>query len=90
LINRFVALATNGDLAAAGFDADSVRGASQDIRAYYELALSDHVPAARQIEAWFYTRTQTGLVVKAAPKAVETAGGDRNTWYYMLPGSHQG
>ena len=92
LICKFVTLAERGDLDAAGFDANSVRAAGQDVRAYYEeaaLALSDHVPGARQVEAWFYNQTQTGPIIRAAARALEAAGEDRNTWYYMLPGSQQ-
>jgi hypothetical protein len=93
LILKFVALAEGASLEEAGFDADSVRAAGQDVRAYYEeagVALSDHVPAARQIESWFYTKTQTGPIIRAASKALEATGEDRNTWFYMLPGSQQG
>lgn len=92
LVAAFVQLAETGDLAAVGLDADSVRAAGQDVRAYYEeaaLALSDHVPAARQIETWFYTTTRTGPLIRAAAKALEAAGHDRSTWYYLLPGAQQ-
>jgi hypothetical protein len=92
LIARFVALAENADLAAAGFDADGVRAASQDVRAYYEeaaLALADHVPGARQIESWFYAKTQTGAVIRAAAQSLKAAGVEQDIWYYMLPGSQQ-
>lgn len=90
LIEKLVKVADGASLADAGFDADSVRAAGQDVRAYYEeagLALSDHVPAARQLESWFYTDTETGPIIRAASKALEAAGEDRNTWYYMLPGT---
>ena len=93
LVRKFLTLVETGSLDAAGFDADSVRAAGQDVRAYYEeagLALSDHVPAARQLESWFYQRTATGPVIRAAAAALEAAGEDRNTWYYLLPGSQQG
>ena len=92
LVAKFVTLADTGSLESAGFDADSVRAAGQDLRAFYEeagLALSDHVPAARQLESWFYQHTQTGPIIQAAAAALEAAGEDRNTWYYMLPGSQQ-
>jgi hypothetical protein len=88
-----VAIVTTADLAAAGFDVDTVLAAGQDIRAYYEeagLALSDHVPAARQLETWFYRHTRTGQVVRAAAKALETAGAERNAWYFLLPGNQHG
>ena len=93
LVARFVTLAETADLEAAGFDADTVRSAAQDLRAYFEeagLALADHVPAARQLETWFYRHTRTGELVRAAATALEAAGVDRNVWYYLLPGNQQG
>jgi len=93
LVRRYVTLAESADLDAAGFDADTVRAAGQDLRAYYEeagLALADHVPAARQLETWFYRHTRTGEVVRAATAALDAAGVDRNVWYYLLPGNQQG
>ena len=50
LVGQMIRIASGDSLADAGFNDDSVRAASQDIRAYYEeaaLALSNHVPAAR-------------------------------------------
>ena len=89
LIMSFVALAEGSTLAEIGFDDDAVRAAAQDVRAFYEeagLALSEHVPAARQLETWFYNETQTGPLINAAARQLEAAGVDRDTWYYMLPG----
>ena len=91
-IMSLVSVADGATLAEVGLDADSVRAVGQDLRAFYEeagLALSDHVPGARQIETWFYTKTRTGSIVAAAAKALQAAGEERNTWYYMLPGSQQ-
>lgn len=93
LIGKFVILADTGSLEAAGFDLDTVRAASQDVRAYYEeagLALSDHVPAARQLESWFYQHTQTGAVIRAAAGALEAAGEDLQTWVFLVPSSQRG
>lgn len=92
LVDRFVQLAGGAELGAVGFDASSVRAASQDIRAYYEeaaLALLDHVPAARRVESWFYTSTETGRIVRAAAEALAAAGEERSTWYFLLPGTQQ-
>jgi hypothetical protein len=92
LIGRFVELAGGAGLEAAGFDASSARAAGQDVRAYYEeaaLALLDHVPAARRVETWFYTGTETGRVVRAAAAALREAGEDHSIWYYLLPGTQQ-
>ncbi|MEM8922786.1 MAG: hypothetical protein AAGD35_04725 [Actinomycetota bacterium] len=91
-ISAIAALADGASLDDVDLDADEVRAIGQDLRAYYEeagLALAEHVPGARQIETWFYTQTQTGALVVAAAKALREAGVDRNTWYYMLPGSQQ-
>ncbi len=90
LILKLAAIADGASMEDVDFDASSVRAAGQDVRAYYEeagLGLSDHVPAARQIETWFYTQTQTGPIIRAASKALADAGVDRSTWYYMLPGT---
>jgi hypothetical protein len=89
VILMLVRIADGAGLDDAGVDAQTLIAASQDIRAYYEeagLALADHVPAARQVESWFYDRTETGELVKAAARALRDAGVDRSTWYYLLPG----
>jgi D-proline reductase (dithiol) PrdB len=90
LVEAFVAIADGASLDDVGLDADGVRAAGQDVRAYYEeagLALSDHVPAARQIETWFYQDTRTGSIVRRAVAQLEQAGVDRTTWYYTMPGT---
>ena len=61
---------------------------AQDIRAYYEeagLALVDHVPAARQVETWFFHHTAAGDVLHRAQRALKDAGADAQTWQYMMP-----
>lgn len=90
IIEKFVSLADGATLAEVGFDADGVRAAGQDLRAYYEeagLALADHVPGARQIESWFYTQTKTGALIRLAAKMLERDGEEHDTWFYMLPAS---
>ena len=90
LVMRMVRLADGATVEEVGFDADSARGAAQDIRAYYEeaaLALADHVPAARQVETWIYTQTETGKAIRAAAKALKTGGAEQSIWYYLLPGN---
>ena len=80
LVDKFVTLADTGSVEAAGFNADTVRAAGQDVRAYYEeagLALSDLVPAARQLESWFYQQTQTGAIMRGAAGALEASGEPR-------------
>ena len=88
LVGRMIRIADGASLADAGFDDDSVRAASQDVRAYYEeaaLALADHVPAARQVETWIYHGTQAGAVIRAAAAALRSAGVAQAVWYTMLP-----
>ena len=90
LVTRMVRLADGATLEEVAFDTDSVRAAGQDIRAYYEeaaLALADHVPAARQVETWIYTQTETGKTIRAASKALKARGAEQSTWYYLLPGN---
>lgn len=90
LIGRYVRIADGSSLADVGLDADSVRAGGQDIRAYYEeaaVALSEHVPAARRVESWFYGRTRTGAVIRDAARALKEGGEDRSTWYFMFPGT---
>ena len=38
------------------------------------LALSDHVPAARSIETWFYDETETGRMIRAIGVTLTEAG----------------
>ena len=90
LVARMVRIADGATLADVAFDADSVRAAGQDIRAFYEeaaLALAEHVPAARQVETWIYTKTETGRVIRAAAQAMKAAGVEQSTWYLLLPGN---
>lgn len=71
----------------AGLPADPTQTV-MDVRAYYEeaaLGLSDHVPAARSAETWFYHHTEAGRVVMAARRAIEDAGAPRPVWFYMAP-----
>lgn len=88
VISRLVPLVEGASLADAGFDTESVIAATQDVRAYYEeaaLALSDHVPAARSIETWFYTETETGRLIRAIGAALTEAGDDPMAANYVLP-----
>jgi hypothetical protein len=77
-------------------DADlpgSAREVALDIRAYYEeaaLALADHVPQARQAEAWFFRETAAGASLKRAQAAMRDAGVAQGEWVFMVPVSQQG
>ena len=70
---RFAAIADGQDWRAAGFSSENEVGqVAMDVRAYYEeagLALMEHVPAARALEAWIYRSTEMGKVLTAAAEA---------------------
>jgi D-proline reductase (dithiol) PrdB len=62
-----------------------------DVRAFYEesaLAIMDDVPAARQVEAWFFRRTDTGKVLVRLAEVVRM-NQERFRWHmpssYIVP-----
>lgn len=66
----------------------STRAIGLDIRAYYEeaaLALTDHVPGARQAESWFFRQTEAGAAVKRAQVALRQAGAAEGIWRFLVP-----
>ena len=88
-VAAFAAVADGTPWKAAGIPADPVQTA-MDVRAYYEeaaLALTDHVPAARAAESWFYDVTETGKVMLSARKAMADAEPPFSAWYYLAPGT---
>lgn len=88
LVEQFVAVAGGASPADLGLDDHALLAASHDVRAYYEeaaLALVDHVPAARQIETWLYTATETGAVLRAARDALRAGGAPQMVWMYLMP-----
>lgn len=61
-----------------------------DIRAYYEeaaLGLSDHVPAARASETWYYQKTQMGELARRYLAAIKDADPPFPGTYYVVPAS---
>ena len=69
----------------AGFTAQPPQVQS-DVRAYYEeaaMALSDHVPAARQAESWFYQHTETGAVLRRAQSVLREQ--KYPVWMFFIP-----
>lgn len=63
-------------------------GVLMDIRAYYEqaaLGLSDHVPAARASESWYYRKTRTGELVRRYLDAVKNANPPFPGAFYLVP-----
>lgn len=87
VVAAFVRLAAGAPLSEAGLPG-SPSLAAQDLRAYYEeaaLSLVDEIPAARQIETWFYQHTAAGAVLHAAVGAMRAAGVDKSEFAYMMP-----
>lgn len=87
-VERIISIADGVALADIGVDTQTFIGSTQDVRAYYEeaaLALMNHVPEARQTERWFYDRTETGKVIKAAVDALKAANVDGWVWGFMMP-----
>ena len=78
---------------AVGFPGDDPRSAAQDVRTYYEeaaLELADGPPpGGRQVEAWFFERTEAGKLVMRARAAMKAAKAPFAMWFYMAPG-HRG
>jgi hypothetical protein len=61
-----------------------------DIRTYYEeaaLGLSDHVPAARASESWYYRKTKMGELVRRYFAVIKDADPPFPGTYYILPHS---
>ena len=61
-----------------------------DIRSYYEeaaLGLSDHVPAARASESWYYRKTRMGDLVQRYLAAVKDADPPFPGTFYVVPAS---
>lgn len=59
-----------------------------DLRAYYEeaaLALADHVPAARQTEAWFFNKTEVGKLLLQVQTSLRQSGAPQQAWFYLTP-----
>jgi hypothetical protein len=92
LLEKIARVVENGDWRGAAFPHDDPVGAVSDVRAYFEeaaLALADHLPAARQTDAWFFTQTDAGKLVRAAQEAVRSTGADRAEWFYLVPQIYQ-
>ncbi|MBI3249460.1 MAG: hypothetical protein HYZ50_23405 [Deltaproteobacteria bacterium] len=86
-VQGFLAIADGVTVDQASLPGDPASCAA-DLRAYYEeaaLALADHVPAARQAEAWFFTKTEVGKLLLRAQTALRQAGVPQPVWFYLTP-----
>ena len=85
---RFVAIA-EGDAWRAGAEDEGMLAAmAMDVRTYYEEAavgLSDHVPAARAAETWFFQSTEAGRVLRRAREAIASVDSAADVVNYLVP-----
>ena len=62
---------------------------SHDIRAYYQEAALELAegpsPGARQVEAWFFERTEAGKTLLAARDALKDQEAPGGIIFYMVP-----
>lgn len=93
MLQRLVSIVEGEPWTDVEFPSDDVRSVAQDIRTYYEeaaLELADGPPpGGRQVEAWFFERTEAGKVVMAAREVLKAAKAPFPIWFYMVPG-HRG
>lgn len=88
LVAIFAAMASGTPWDRVELEPDQIGHAALDIRAYYEeaaLALSDHVPAARQAESWFYRSTETGNLLRTCQRLLRDAEAPRPAWFPLVP-----
>lgn len=88
LIEAFVAIVAGTSWDQVGLEAVQIGQAGLDIRAYYEeaaLALSDHVPGARQAESWYFRSTETGRLVRQVHTILKASDAPRPTWFPLVP-----
>lgn len=91
-VAAFVRIAEGVNLSEAGLPGD-LTSVAMDVRVYYEEAavgLSDHVPAARAAESWYYRSTTTGqLMLKVLEVLSADPEIDRRLLNYLVPMSQQ-
>ena len=87
-VESFIRISEGAPFDGAGLDVAHIGAAALDVRAYFEeaaLAMTDHVPEARQAESWFYRLTETGRVLRRARAAIVAADGPRSAWFPLVP-----
>ncbi len=92
ILEAFVRIGDGVPHEAAAVPGGDLLAAAMDVRSYYEeaaQALVDHVPGARQVDAWIYGDTEAGKVMHAAQRALHaTEGVPRPLWYFLMPMMH--
>ena len=88
LVSVLVEIAGGTPWDAVSLEPAQIGQAALDIRAYYEeaaLALTDHVPAARQAESWFYRTTASGRLLREVQQLLRAAEAPRPAWFPLVP-----
>jgi len=86
-VKGLVAIAKGTEPEQAGLPGGLTLCAS-DLRSYYEeaaLSLADHVPAARQTEAWFFNNTEVGKLLLQVQTSLRQSGAPQQAWFYLTP-----
>jgi hypothetical protein len=83
-------IANGAEWKTAGIPGGNTTAVAHDIRTYYEeaaLALVDGPdPGPRQVESWYFEKTEAGKTVLAARAAIKASGAAMPVWFYMTPG----
>ncbi|MDE2965939.1 MAG: hypothetical protein OXS30_00435 [Chloroflexota bacterium] len=73
----------------AGIPGGHTTAVANDIRAYYEEAALELAGApdvgGRQVEAWFFERTEAGKLILDVRKALAGQGAPQPVWFFMAP-----
>ena len=87
LIEKMIEIEGGASIADVGWEPTAAIAASQDIRAYYEeagLQLADNT-GARQLETWFFHRTETGQLIRRARDGMREREDDKLATTYLAP-----
>jgi hypothetical protein len=85
---RFVAIAADGEAWDVVAGDENLAAMAMDIRIYYEeaaIALSDHVPAARAADAWFFQSTEAGRLMRKVREVIALADPKAEVLNYLVP-----
>lgn len=88
LVASFVKILDGTKWKEAGIPNNNLLEASKDIMSYYEeaaAALSEHVPAARAAESWFFRETASGKLLKDVRQKLKEA--ENPIAPYLIPGT---